>query len=193
MKSNFVVWTNKVMPDACSLYELIGVEKQYQLRKGISRSSSFSDNAAFAMHPDRPNDTILTDNLFNISLLIVGSIRLRTFLEKQCVPRVDYLPVTILNHKSKPVSSDYSIINPLEPIDCIDLEKSEARMDSMDKSTIEGVSRLVIDESKIEQGRVLFRPKRFYWVILVHRRLAEAIDGQGFTGVRWVELDAFSR
>jgi hypothetical protein len=193
MKSNFVIWTNKVIPDTCSLYELIGVEKQYQLRKGISRSLNFTDQAAFVMHPDRPNDTILTDNLYNIELLIVGSRRLRSFLEERDVPQLDYLPVRILNHKLKLVSRDYCIINPLDPVDCIDLQKSEARMDPMNTATIDGVARLVIDESKVREGRVLFRPKGFYWVILIHRQLAEAIDACGFTGVGWTELDAFSR
>ena len=192
MKPNFVIWTNKVIPHGCSLYELTGVDKDYQLRKGIPRSVNFPEQAAFSMDPDHPTDTLLTDNLFNNYLLIVGSRRLKEFFEEKAVIKVEYLPITILNHKGKPAGRDYFIINPIEPIECIDLQRSDVRWDPMDETTIKGVSRLVIDETKIESGRVLFRPKAFYWVILIHRRLAEMIDAQGFTGVCWVEFDAFS-
>jgi hypothetical protein len=176
----------------CSLYELTGIEKDYQLRKGISRAANFPTKAAFKMDLDKPNDTLLTDNLFNTDLLIVGSPRLTEFFELQGVPKVEYLPVAIINHKGKVISREYVIINPVEPVVCIDLNKSEVTWDEMDESTIEHVSRLVIDETKVEPARALFRPKGLHQIILIRRELAEKIDSKGFTGVRWIELDGFS-
>jgi uncharacterized protein DUF1629 len=192
MKPKFVIWTNKVIRDACSLYELTGVDKDYQLRKGVPRAAGFPREAAFAMDPDRPNDTLLTDNLFNTDLLIVGSRELREFFETQGVPKLEYLPVAIIDHKGKKVSREYFIINPIEPVDCIDFAKSEITWDEMDKAAIEDVSRLVIDETKVEPARALFRPKGLHQIIMVRREIAEKIDAKGFTGIRWTELNKFS-
>ena len=50
----------------------------------------------------------------------------------------------------------------------------------------------MIDESRVDPERKIFRPKSFYRVTLVARELAEAIEVEGFTGIRWIELDDYS-
>jgi uncharacterized protein DUF1629 len=193
VKSKLLIWTDKPVKNACSLYKLTGVTKEYQFRKGISKAGTFGDEAAFNMNPDRPNDTLLTDNLFNNYMLIVGSGRLREFFESRAAPKVEYLPVAIIDHKGKVASKEYSIIHPLDPVDCIDQAASQVRWHEFDKNAIDGVKRLVIDESKVEPERVLFRLKFFYWATLIRREVAELIDAAGFTGIQWVDPLEFSR
>lgn len=190
-QSSFVIWDSCVVPNACSLYDLEGVEKTYQLNKGVPRAVTFSSDAAFSMHPDFPNNTLLTDNLINSDLMIVTSQRVKDFLEAQRIPKLEYLPVTILDHKGRAASRDYFIIHPIEPIECIDLAKSQVEWGLVDKSSISQVHHLEIDASKVPPDVELFRPKPLYDIVLVRRELAELIDAQGFSGIRWLELDQY--
>jgi hypothetical protein len=52
--------------------------------------------------------------------------------------------------------------------------------------------RFVLDESKIDQDRELFRPKYLHFATLVRRDLAQAIEAEGFVGILWLELSDFS-
>lgn len=191
MKYKFLIWEHKIIPNACSLEELLGVEKQYQLKEGFPRAATFPKDAVFPMHPDRPHDTILLDNLYNTDNLIVVSRRLKEFLEARPLVKVEYLPVTILNHKKKPASRDYFIIHPVDLPQCLDIAKSGVTWGIVDKERVDEVKQLVLDESKVD--RELFRPKPFFNVIIVERNLAEAIDCEKFTGIRWVELEDYPR
>jgi hypothetical protein len=190
-KPNFVVWDSAVVKNAVVLHVLKGVEKEYQLRKGVPRAATFPSDAAYTMHPDFPHNTILVDNLVNTGLRIVGSKRLKEFLEKQVVPKVEYLPVAIVNHKGKTASKDYFIVHPIEPVECLDLDKCGVTWGEVDETSIDEVKHLVIDETRVEPIRQLFRPKQFHQVILARRTLADAIDAAGFTGIKWIELDKF--
>jgi hypothetical protein len=133
----------------------------------------------------------MTDNLINTRTLIVASLKLKNFLETRQLPKVEYLPITILDHKGRPASRDYFIIHPIEPVDCLDVSQCGAQRSSIDPETIQWLDRLVIDEGKIDPSRDMFRLKFFYDVILVRRELAAAIDAEGLTGIRWIELSDY--
>jgi hypothetical protein len=124
-------------------------------------------------------------------LRIVASKGLQEFLEKQGVPNVEYLPVVIVNLKGKTVSKDYFIVHLIEPVECLDLDKCEPTWGEVDETSIDEVKHLVIDETRVDPVRQLFRPKQFHQVILARRTLAEAIDAAGFTGIKWIELGKF--
>jgi hypothetical protein len=191
MKSNYLIWHSKALPNVCSLNKLTGVEKVYELSDGVALAANFPRNASYAMDPDFPEDTLLTDSFIDLGSRIVASKKLKEFLQSQNVPKVEYLPVTILNHKGKPASRDYFIVHTLDPVQCLDLGKCEPTWSRIDKTTIDRVKRLCLDETTVEKTRTLFRPVSYPLVNLVHRRLAEAIDKQEFGGMRWVELEEY--
>jgi hypothetical protein len=193
MTSNYVIWRWKNVANACVLQRLEGVKKQYQLRDGISRVADFPEEAAFAMNPDFPHDTLLTDNIININQMIVASARLKDFMEARKLPKVEFLPVTILNHRGKPVSQRFFIIHLLDHVDCLEVEKCSPVWSKIDTDTIQRLKRLVIDEKRIGKSREIFRPKHFPEVVLVYRKLAEAIDAAAFEGITWKELDTYPR
>jgi hypothetical protein len=83
---------------------------------------------------------------------------------------------------------DYFITHPNEPFDCLNIKESEARFLEFDLETIQEVKRLFIEEERLDSESEFFRPKGFCDVIFVTRNLAEAIDKEGFTGTRWIEL-----
>jgi len=159
--------------------------------KGIPLAARFPETALFTMHPDFPHHTVLTDNLINSDLLVVASQRLKDFLEARGVNDVEYLRVAVRNHKRKLVGRDFFIVNPLEPIECIDLKRSSVSWDCINPKEINRVERLALIENKIPPTRELFRIRGFPDAALVSRKLAEAIDERGFTGIRWREIEEY--
>ena len=103
------------------------------------------------------------------------------------MPDVEYLPVSIVDHRGRIASPDYCIVNPINPVDCLDADKSGADWSELNEGTIDSIAKLVITEEKVPPARQLFRMKYFYDLILIRRELAEAINGSGATGIRWIE------
>jgi hypothetical protein len=191
-KVDFFVWQFKHVPNACVLDELIGVEKKYQITKGIPRAATFSGNAAFTMDPDFPNDTLLVDAFETTKKMTVISPRLKAFLEEQTLKNVEFLPITIINHKKRP-AAQYFVLHPIHPVDCLDMKESDVKWDPIDDSQIYEVTRMVLDVSRMDPEIQLFKIKYFYDFVIVRQDLVEAIKAQNFTGIKWTELSDFRR
>jgi hypothetical protein len=188
MQSNYVIWARDIVRGACSLSPITGWTDSWKLLKGIPLKEEFPSSAQFKMDPDDPTDSQLTDSLYNANKLIVASERLRSFLAVLDFPGIECLPVSVFNHKSRLIIEPYAIINLLESIDCLVVDACEPRWSRIDKTDIASLEHLVIDESRIDPARLLFRPKHYKRAILAHRTLAQKIDAAGYTGIRWVEL-----
>jgi hypothetical protein len=190
LKLNYVVWRFKRVPDSCVLDELRGVPKMFQIRKGIPRAEGFPSDAKFTLDPDYPNDTLLADVFNNVYRMVVISPALKTFLQGRALLNVEFLPVTIIDHKSKPKAS-YFIIHPIWPVECLDLAASGARWDTVNKETIDTVERVILNTHRIDPGLQIFKIKYFYNYVLVRQDLADAITAEGFTGIEWVSTNEF--
>src|ERR1039457_4830923 len=68
-------------------------------------------------NPKRP---LLLDNISNTQRLLIISKRLKACLEKQAVPDVEYLPLTLLDDKERVASDSYFIAHLLHRPDCLD-------------------------------------------------------------------------
>jgi hypothetical protein len=79
----------------------------------------------------------------------------------------------------------------VDPIDCIDRAASKAKASAIDPGSIDSVERLVIDPQRVPPERTLFRLKDLWGVIVARRPLAEAILAGGFSGVEFVQPEAF--
>ena len=188
MDLEYVVWESKEEPNCCSLDEFLNVEKQYRLTDGVPMLVDFPSDASFTMDPDFPTDMVLVDNLINTDGLVIVSQELKEFLAGENLQEVEFLPVTIINHKGRPVPDPYFIVHPINHVECLDLEESEAEFDLIDTDAIDSVEQIALDDSKVDSAREFFRPAPFCDVALISKRLAQAIDDAGFTGVRWIEL-----
>lgn len=185
---DYLVWTDEPVPHGCRLTLLEGFEDSWLLNKGHPCTADWPDDVAFRMDPSQPHDMVLGDNLENNFLLLVVSERLSEFIAARQPREVEVLPVTILDHRGRATKTRYRLVNPTRPVDCLDLERSGAERSELDPSSINAVSRLVLDEARLDRERLLFRPLGFYDVTLVRRDLAEAMRAEGFTGVRWIEV-----
>jgi hypothetical protein len=191
MKSNYVVWAEDIVPGACSLSAMSGYEDDWKLLSGISVAGEFPSTSKFRMNPDDPTGILLTDSLHNLDMLIIASGRLCEVMKNLNLSGIEYLPVTVYNHKNKPTAESYSVINLLDSVDCLVLDACEPRWGRIDKTDISRLKRLVIDESRIDPTRMLFRPKHFKSAILIHRKVVQKIETAACTGIRWIELEDY--
>ena len=169
----------------------MNVPRVFALKRGEGRGEDFPADAAFQMDPDAKRRTLLVDNIPNVDAMLLCSERLKDFIESRRPPAIEYLPVTVQDHRKKPVPVAHFVVLPLDPPDCIDLSASVVTRSTMDTTALRSIDKLVLDESKIPLDRLIFKPKAFTRATLVRRDLAAEIDAQGFTGIAWKEVADF--
>jgi hypothetical protein len=189
--SRYVVWEAMASDDNCIVSDIDNLEDDYELKKGISRAEGFPDNVVLYMDDDHPDATLIPDNVFNLLELIIVSKRLKEFLAKLGIENVEYLPVTILNHDESVGSSDHHIVHPVGLTDCLLVDECGPKWSKILKDRITHVDRLVIDEASVPENQALVRLQHYHRVVLVRRDIAEAVEREGFTGIRWVEIDDY--
>lgn len=128
----------------------------HYLGYGTAAASKYPEDAKLYMEKKYPG-VRLTSFIGNTSGMLLVSPELRQMIEKHCAPEmVEYLPVTIVDHKKRPYSSDYTIVNPLGTYDCVD--KAASKIDYMPDGRVILVHKLVLSERKLKKAPQLFRP-----------------------------------
>ena len=173
------------------MVELLNVQRVFALKRGEARGEAFPVDATFRMDPDAKRNTLLVDNIPNVEAMLLCSERLKRFIESRQPPAIEFLPVTVQDHKKKPVPATHFVVLPLDPPDCIDFSASVVTWSTMDPTALRSIDKLVLDESKIPADRLIFKPKGYTLATLVRRDLAAEIDAQGFTGIAWKEVADF--
>jgi hypothetical protein len=191
--SHYQCWESVAVGNACMLDPIEGVDRSYELLKGVPQTGRFASTALFRMSADYPRNIGLTDCLANLNDLLVASKRLKEFLEARKLPNLEYHPVSILDHKGRVASSEYFLVHPIHPQDCLDLKASNPRYNKIDPTMISQVQDLVIDESKIAPGVRLFRLVGFGKPLIVQRDLAAELSQAGFVGPVFIELNRFDK
>jgi hypothetical protein len=188
---DYVVWDVETVPHSFVLERLQGVDLDVELRMGIPCSESFPRDAVFTVNPDFPNNIRLADTFYNYKRLVLVSGSLKDFIASWDPVEVEFLPVTILDHKSRP-AAEYFIVHPVHPVDALIASESGATFSKRNPEWIQRVTKLVLDSEKVDVSRVMFKLKYFYNCVLIRRDLAEAIIKQGFSGIKWTECDLYS-
>lgn len=188
---NYFVWQANPSGGYCTLEYLKNVDEPHEIKRGFSRAADFSEEACFHMDASHPKEVKLADNIFNLDRMLVVSKSLKEIVESESPPFTEFLPVSIYNHKGRVASTEYFIINPFDLQDCIDQNQSKLKWNKIDPELISGCYNLVISPEKIEENRLLFRPKYLPTIVLVREDLVDMIKAKGFTGIRFKELDEF--
>jgi hypothetical protein len=182
-----LVWRPGIKREGdCRLRHLAGVEDAFELRYGISRAAGWPDDAHCEFDPDYPKDVALSDSPDGAGV-ILASGRLKDALVAQGARNTELLPVTLINHKGRVAARDYHIVHPLEIVDCIDLAASAAEWNAIDDDVLTACAQLVLKPQAIPDDLLLFRPRFWPKLVLIRRRLADHLLGQGFTGLRFIE------
>jgi hypothetical protein len=188
-----LVWEWDVGESFCVLTALQNVDDRYELAQGVPRAKGFPADACFHMDPKFKKYVALADTLKNPNEIVVVSKALKEFIEQRKPRDVEYLRVSIINHKKKVASDEYFIVNPLRVVDCIDKEKSRITWNSIDSEKISACDKLALKPKSLDGESLLFRLKHFEHAVMVDRKLAQAITDEGFTGVIFDEVDQFVR
>lgn len=183
--TRLLIWRNDYEEGFCVIESPEGIERDYELSVGASRAQGWSSDVICRMNPEYPDDLQLSDNLFG-TLYIIVSKRIMEFLLKKQIGNVEFLPVTILNHKGRVASKEYYIMNPLDVIDCIDLDRSGVKWNRIEPDMIESCEKLVLKDDAVQATSKVFRPKFWPTEILIRKELAEDLVSSGRTGLQFI-------
>jgi hypothetical protein len=191
MNDNYLIWTYRPEPYAAILGKMTGLERKFRLTDGAPLADGFPSDVQLHFHPEFPNDITLVDNMRNTDSIAVVSPKLKLAVEAQNLAGVEFLPVSLIDHKGRTASSEYFIVHPIEPIDCVDREDSVFEESLLSPGEFEFFDKLVLNEELIPSERGLFRLKGFADLIIAHRDVAAALEEQGFTGLAWLNVSEY--
>lgn len=117
------------------------------------------------------------------------SKRLKETLESAGVDNLRFYPIAV-RHKKTKKTHEYFAFNLIGLVDAVDLGKSTMTSVDGDFMGDTVISELSVDEAK-PRGLLMFRLKQKFSVILVHRRVKEAVEGAGITSVKFIAPEDF--
>jgi hypothetical protein len=125
----------------------------YKMAEGEPMGSLYPKNAKVTMAKEYKG-TKLPSLVGNVMSFLIVDEAMRQAIEKGKVGKVEYLPLSILDHKKKLASDKYFIVNPLGTFDCLDLKKS--KIERVDDEIV-GIQQFVLDPKKLAKAPDLFR------------------------------------
>jgi hypothetical protein len=145
------------------------------------------------MDPDLPKDMKLADVLGNMNRFLVVSERLKDlFVTWNALKHNEVFDVGILNHKGRLEKAKYFIIHQIDLPKCTDEAKSVGEKSPLDPSQYIVLTKLVLDESKIDPELAIFRPAAYKARAFFRRDIADKIVEAGITGLKFYEIDGYT-
>jgi uncharacterized protein DUF1629 len=172
---------------ACLLGSIKGVKEDFNLTKGVSRAAGWPADAFYRMSPKYPKDIKLDDFLESMDTLLVVSDRVRGLLESERMDGVEFLPLSIVNHKDRKEPAPYFLVNIVGLQDCVDMTKTTRTVSPLDPELWITVQNLTLDPSRIEPRRELFRARYIRSATIWSEDLANKALAKGFTGIRFLK------
>jgi hypothetical protein len=187
---NILLWRDIAPPGYCKLSSP-KLWSAVKLHAGESVTAEYPGGLSYPMSDLFPDDILLRDN-FTVAGQVLVSGKLRAFIE-QALPdhTLEFLQVSILNHKGRVASDDYFILHPLGTIDCIDIDKSKVRWNPLKKKVIDACKGLVFQPEGVPANVKLFRPQYWGFNIMATEEFAEQLGAAGFTGLRFIPAAGF--
>ncbi len=185
----YFVWDSRYQDGLCALGALENVPKDEQILKGKPRAVGFPPDASYSMRADFPKDVEVPDNVY-AAIHYVVSARLRGVLEPMLgSSHVEFLPVTIKNHKGRVVEGEYFVLNPTDVLDAIDVAASSGKLNDLDPTQLCMTRRLVI--KPLPDDVTMFRPHNWARLLLVREDLVEKLKASGLKGLVLRDPDKF--
>lgn len=190
-EGNYLIWDNDYEEGFCVIKKPKGIEKQHRLYQGISLDHDWPTEVVCHMNPKYPKDIQLSDSLYGANILVLSK-DLKELLTKENVKNVEFLPVSIINHKERVASDTYFILNPFPVIDVIDIDASQVEWNDIDEGLIDSCEQLVLKTDAIPKDLQIFRPKYLSFIILIIEKLADKLVAANFTGLVFREPKEFT-
>ena len=191
MNDRFAIWRFKDVPGAYVPKKLMNMERMLRLMMGVSLADDMPSNLQFSADPDYPNDHRMLDCFGNAQSVIPISPKLKAFLENRNIPKLEFIPVEMLDHQGKAIAQ-YFLLHSTEVIDAIDKDLTELEVDDLNTEMYETVEDLTLLDEAVPAHIQIFRVKGLYDVTCISKALAKEIDDHGFTGISWKEISTYS-
>lgn len=162
-----------------------------KLHTGVSVVAEYP-GVIYEMDNEFPDDLTLSDN-FKVAGQVIVSGNLKAWLQEKLPDHaIEFLKVSILNHKGRLASDDYYILHPLGLCDCIDVDRSQVSWHPIRKEAILDCEGLVLKKDAIPPKLKLFRPRYWGSNIMATRELANELSQAGFSGLRFIDAEGFN-
>jgi hypothetical protein len=102
---------------------------------------------------------------------------------------LEVLPFTLFNHKKRVHSTEYSIINPIGYVDCVNHAASDIRYLSTDPSKIVAVRKFVLNPANLANAPDLFRVAEDREKYFISERIAKVWQEHNFSNIFLTEVD----
>ena len=179
---DYVVWGSVVIGNSCLLEDVVNVHRGSGLARGVPFAAKFPADAVMRMTQRHKKNTALIDDVASFSVMKVCSPRLVEFLRSKDLKNVEYLPITILDHKERVTSKDYCIVHPIHLQDTLDVAESEPEFNAIIPTEIDSVKRVALDPKRLDPEVRLFRLKGFFSPVLLDKAIADEMAARGFKG-----------
>jgi hypothetical protein len=157
----------------------------WRISRGMRMDDRFPPDVVLQMDGDHKGLAV-PDLVANTVQLTIVSGRLKTLLEQHAGANIEFLPVSIANHKGRIAAKDCFIANVLDHQDCIDMERSEVEQFGLEPGLLSGLFRLQVLEDRIPPEAKLFRLKSMPSAILIREDLRAKLDATGISGVKYI-------
>jgi hypothetical protein len=188
---DFVIWGSTYSEGSCVIEKPEGLKEPYLLTDGIELSDQWPEGVVCRMNDEFPKDIRLTDNLYGANSPVISQHLKERISVLAPASQIEFLPVTILNHKGRVASKDYFFLNPIGTVDCIDIEKSRVVWNAMNKTVISSVKQLTLSNGTVPEKVGILRPAYLTRTIFLRRSLSERLSQDGFTGLMFREFAKF--
>ncbi len=186
---NYLRWSSGHQPGLCVIRIPTFDDKPLNLAQPLQQT--WPENVTTTMQEDYPDDIALADNLYGSYHAIISE-KMKLFLQQEISDgSIEYLPITIINHKGRAEPDPYYVLHPRTLVDCIDLEASEVEWNPLDPEEINDCEGLVLNTDAIPENCRLFRLTHWGSEILVRSDLAEKLEEEGFTGLYFPEAEGY--
>jgi hypothetical protein len=183
MATNYLMWIAATGPGYCTVTRIQNYDASWDLIRGRSLQGKLTGAAQYVMSPREPRAIKLADCIENSDGTIIASKRVADFLRSKEIRGVEYVPVSIINHKGRVATDDYWMVNILAIQDCLDLAQCKPTYNAINAVEIDTVEKFVLEEAKLDPAFALFRCKNFYDHIVVAPQLAAELEQQAFNGL----------
>lgn len=177
--------------DLCFIDSFVeGIEyESWRTAMGEQLAPVFPKNARIPMSTKYPGIQ-LTSLLATSRSTLFGSRELKDVIEKHCSPRsVECLPFTLQDHRKRPYSQDYFIINPIGAFDCLDFKASNISWSKEKPDEILDIKEHVLDRKKMKDAPQLFRVAKDSYTYVIGLELIREMKKRDFSNIVVEELE----
>jgi len=156
---------------------------------GIKLGKDWPADARMTMDKDFPG-TKMGSLIGNPCNYLVCHRDVGAVMQEVCSNEIELLPLTILNHRKRPVSDEYVVVNVIGTVDCLDDKASGIERFEGD---VVGMDDPVIDARRLPADLDLFRPAAAPSHLIMSLNLGRALAKKKFTNFALDEVKVINR